>query len=418
MSGRTLLSFTAAVVVSFLIIYTALSSPGTLDPTFGSNGLVTTDVNGYDVATDVAIQNDGKIIIVGGNNNDGVMVRYNTDGTLDASFGNSGIITETLGVPYPFSGIALSGSKILVVGKADNVGNQDFALLRYNASDGSLDTTFDGDGIVLDDVSSGGVDWAYSLAVQPDNKIVVVGESGSGIAVVRYTADGVRDNSFGNNGLVSLNEDKALDVALQTDGKIVVAVKGITEFTTIRLNINGTLDTSFDGDGIARTDFGGAGFETAYGVAIQTDGKIVSVGSSKVNAGSSDFDFDMAVTRLNIDGSIDTSFGTNGIVLYGPDSLDEASDVAIGTGDKIIVVGYAPGFTVLQYNSDGTLDNNFGNQGVVSVPGSRGHSLALQTDHKIVAAGYVSNADLDFLTVRLEGAGLPDNVYLPLVVSQ
>ena len=416
MSKRTLLSFIAAITASFIIIHVALSSPGAFDPAFGGNGIVTTDINGYDVATDVALQDDGKIIVVGGNNDDGVMIRYNADGTLDTSFGSSGIVTQTLGVMYPFSSVALGNDKILVAGKADNGGDQDFVLLRYNASDGSLDTTFDGDGMVLDDVSGGSADWAYSLVLQPDGKIVVVGESGSGIAVVRYTAGGARDSSFGNNGLVSLNEDKALDVALQTDGKIVVAVKGITEFTTIRLNTNGTLDTSFDDDGIVRIDFGGAGFETAYGVAIQPDGKIVVVGSSEVNPTL--FDFDMAITRLNTDGSIDSAFGTNGIVTYGSNSLDEAADVSIGAAGKIIVVGYAPSFTILQYNEDGTLDSGFGNQGVVSVPGSRGHSLTLQPDHKIVATGYANNADFDFLTVRLEGTGLPNNVYLPLVVSQ
>ena len=178
--------------------------------------------------------------------------------------------------------------KIVTAGFGFNGTDSDFAVVRYNA-DGSLDTSFDGDGTVLTPVGTSG-DYAYDVALQSDGKIVVAGHAGIGsrnnFAVVRYNTDGTLDTSFGSDGKVTtplFDTDGAHAVAIQADGKIVAAGRSLnsvgTEFVgVVRYNTDGTLDTSFSGDGRLISSQGCA----AYSSALQTDGKIVLSGSLQI----------------------------------------------------------------------------------------------------------------------------------------
>ena len=249
--------FFAFVAVSAMCIFFAVAvtaAPGDLDTTFDGDGKVTTNFTaGDDVARGVAIQSDGKIVTAGsaGNTPDFALARYNTDGSLDITFDGDGKVTTDIFFGDSAHGVAIqSDGKIVAVG--DSV---DFALARYNA-DGSLDTTFDGDGKVTTSFTAGEAR-ARGVAIQADGKIVAVGEVGVNpnldFALARYNADGSLDTTFGVNGLVTTEfngTDRARGVAIQSDGKIVaVGQDGTSDFALARYNANTPSSSSGGGGG-------------------------------------------------------------------------------------------------------------------------------------------------------------------------
>jgi uncharacterized delta-60 repeat protein len=284
---------------------------GSLDNTFGINGIVTTDTgNRNDYARDIAIQSDGKILVAGGHNTATntyfIVVRYNTNGSLDTSFdGNSGtgngIVTTYLGGNGSAQTIVIqSDGKIVAGGYYYNGSGYDFALVRYNSVNGTLDTSFDTDGIVTTHI---GTDDYYinALAIQSDGKIVAAGYSNAStdyFVLARYNTNGSLDTGFGTSGIVITSilgnpgdDDEANAIAIQSNGKIVVAgysdAVGDYTFALARYNTDGSLDTSFGTNGIVTTDIG-IGQDLAYALAIQSDGKIVTGGSSN-NGTNNDF---------------------------------------------------------------------------------------------------------------------------------
>ncbi|MEV6050381.1 calcium-binding protein [Streptomyces sp. NPDC052107] len=401
----------------------ALAAPGDLDPTFGTGGKVTTDFSGNnDFAT--AAQADGKIIAVGqsdagGGDFDFALARYNLDGSLDTTFGTGGKVTTNFGGVDGARGVAVqTDGKIVVAGFS----NTDFAVARYN-TDGSLDTTFNGTGAVTTDFG-GGEDVAFGVALQADGKIVAAGSTnafgGLDFALARYNLDGSLDTTFGTGGKVVTDfgtgdNDIANGVVVQTDGKIVAAGSGVSgstlDFALARYNTDGSLDTTFGTGGLVTTDFGGDN-DQALGVALQNDGKIVAAGFT--NAGGTN---DFALARYNTDGSLDTTFGTGGKVItdFGG-TIDEAFGVAVQTDGKIVAAGITNAggtfdFALARYNTNGSLDTTFGTGGKVTTNfgGSDvARGVTLQTDGKIVAAGS-SNAGgtTDFALARYLGGGVP-----------
>jgi len=390
--------------------------PAALDPTFGGTGKVTTDFSGSeDSASSVAVQADGKIVAAGYSypGPDFAVVRYNSDGSLDPSFGGTGkVTTNVISWDIATSVAIQADGKIVAAGGSGSSGSiDDFALVRYN-TDGSLDTSFGGTGKVTTDFGSD--DSAYSVAIQADGKIVAAGSSGAGFitdfALVRYNTDGSLDTSFGGTGKVTTDigsYDSATSVAIQANGRIVVAGSSGADFTTdfalVRYNTDGSLDTSFGGTGKVTTDIGSD--DSAASVAIQADGKIVAAGSS---ANTSDFDF--ALARYNRDGSLDTSFGGTGKVMTDfTASYDFADSIAIEADGKIVAAGYTDppksDFALARYNSDGSLDTSFGGTGKITTDFSRSEaqarSVAIQADGKLVAAGYSGHTSQhDFTLVR------------------
>ncbi len=406
------------------------AAPGDLDTTFGVGGKVTTD-SGL-VTADVAVQADGKIVVAGRDLFTSIifLARYHANGSLDNSFGNGGIVTTSVGNRNLASAIAIQADGKIVVagfsGSSRTVGS--FVVVRYETT-GALDTSFDGDGKVIIDM--GNFNSANDLVIQPDGKIVVVGASGIfdsrdfAFAVARLNSDGSLDASFDGDGRVitslgSYSYTGAVAVALQTDGKIITAGHSGSSYSTadfalVRYNADGSLDASFDGDGkvitAVRSDFDGA-----FAVAVQTDGKIVATGSSEDIE-----DNMMTVVRYNINGSLDTSFGGNGIVLTpGIDingDSDYASSVVIQSNSKIVVSGTIyPDFALVRYNPNGVLDPSFGGDGIVTTNfdqsgwGAGVGGLAIQPDGKIIAAGYSGDPFESFFIAVARYIGDSQNV--------
>jgi uncharacterized delta-60 repeat protein len=391
-------------------------SSGNLDTGFGGDGKVTTDFIGssndfgYDV---VAIQSDGKIVAVGAAtlfDSDFAVARYNPDGSLDTGFGTGGTVTTDINLSSDSaSAVAIqSDGKIVVAGATvhtNGFGDNDFdfAVVRYN-SDGSLDTSFDGDGKVTIDFSST-FDYAWDVAIQSDGKIVLSGYSYQGatgydFAVARLDTDGSLDTAFDVDGRVTVDfgsDDAGFGVALQSDDKIVLSgysYQGATgyDYAVARLDTDGSLDTAFDVDGHVTVDFGS--YDIGYGVALQSDDKIVLSGYSYQGATGYDF----AVARLDSNGSLDTGFNGDGLVTVDFGSDDIGYSVALQSDDKIVLSGYsyqgATGydFAVARLDTDGSLDTAFDGDGTVTTDFSSsndiGIGVSVQVDGKIVAAGY------------------------------
>lgn len=272
-------------------------SSGVLDGSFGTGGKVTTAVgSGSDAAYGVAVQSDGKIVVVGisliGSSYDFALVRYTTSGDLDSSFGTGGKVTTAIGsnVDQAFSVVLQNDGKIVVAGSAYAGGKRSFALARYTAS-GTPDSSFGTGGNVITSIGSID-DQAFSVAVQNDGKIVAAGISSISFAnnyydyfaLVRYTSSGVLDGSFGSGGIAPsfLARRAAFGVAMQNDGKIVVAgqmpgVVGGLDMGAARYTQNGVLDSTFDGDGKVRMGYPSVSGSTtvAKDLAITSDGKII-----------------------------------------------------------------------------------------------------------------------------------------------
>ncbi|MBM3273316.1 hypothetical protein FJY94_08800, partial [Candidatus Kaiserbacteria bacterium] len=349
------------------------NTDGSLDTSFDGDGKVTTAIGtGYDWGESVAVQDDGKILVAGRAGGYFGLVRYNTDGSLDTSFDGDGKVTTAIGTGSDSSGYSVTvqdDGKILVAGDAGGY----FGLVRYN-TDGSLDTSFDSDGKLTTKIGSN-YDEGKSVVVQTDGKILVTGETNSsytGFALVRYNSDGSLDTSFDGDGKVTTNMgsgSESISLTLQPDGKILVAgyvYKGNNQcFALARYNSDGSLDASFDGDGKVTTDIG-IGYEYSESVTIQADGKILVAGfaengSNTVFGSSTDF----ALVRYNSDGSLDTSFDSDGKVTTAIGTgYDEAYGVTVQTDGKILVAGFAyngsnSDFALVRYNPDGSLDQTF-----------------------------------------------------------
>lgn len=303
---------------------------------------------------------------------DFAVARLSSDGFLDNSFGTGGKATFQINSTKADNSARAIGfqsdGKILLGGYAEMTepGDYDFAVIRLNTN-GTQDLTFGTGGKALVAFNVGGAlsDEIESLAVQADNAIVVVGTAEATesfddrMAIARLTANGLIDNSFGTAGKLSFaftgaNDAGATDVAIQPDGKIVVV--GYTEindignydFAAARLTTSGKFDSTFDGDGkfVYAFNLGGANFDRANAVAVQPDGKIVIVGQSTVNnfGGS-----DVSVLRLTTAGKADTTFNTTGGRAYSAGNIEWANDVAVSATGQIVTVG-ATQITDLNYN--------------------------------------------------------------------
>jgi uncharacterized delta-60 repeat protein len=411
---------------------------GTLDPTFGNGGKVVTDFFGDDdAASCMAIQQDGKIVAGGFGTTSGAnphpefaLARYNTDGSLDQSFGSNGKVnTDFFSVYNNLNGIVIQpDGKIIAVGNARHAGagQFDFALARYNP-DGSLDKSFGTSGLAT--TSFLGHDSANAVALTPGGKIVVAGsavnQGGNPIvALVRYNSDGSPDASFGTGGKVTTSIgfiDQAFAVAVEPDSAIVVAGTdlkqgGNYEFAVLRYTSDGRLDPTFGAGGVVTTAFSD-GLSTAYALALQRDGKIIAAGIAQGSGGQDSADF--ALARYNADGSLDSSFNGGGLLTTRRSSsvsaqappagaittdfsghFDSAYAVVVQDDGKILAAGASlsrpqdfdsQDVAIARYKPDGELDASFGENGK-TVTDFFGHlayadAIALQSDGRIVVAG-------------------------------
>jgi uncharacterized delta-60 repeat protein len=362
---------------------------GSLDTTFSGDGKQTTDLGRLDFANGVAIQADGKIVAAGQGNGNFALARYNPNGSLDSTFSGDGKQTTDFGGGDAANGVAIQGDgKIVAVGYDGTTANRAFALARYNPN-GSLDTTFSGDGKQTTDF--GGIDRAAAVALQGNGRIVAVGGANADFALARYNLNGSLDTTFSGDGKQTTDfgggGDIANAVAIQGDGKIVAAGQGTGNFALARYNLNGSLDPTFSGDGKQTTDFGGS--DTANGVAVQADGKIIAVGS-----GGSLFE-NFALARYDPNGTLDPSFSEDGTQTNSFGGDDEATGVAVQPDGKIVAVGSigASGFALARYNPDGSLDASFSGDGKQTTVfggelfGEEANAVAIQPDGKIIVVG-------------------------------
>lgn len=369
---------------------------GALDTTFGTNGTgtVTLPVAGDGAAYGMA-SSSGEFVLAGYSgvypHYEFTAARLTANGVPDNSFGNGGVLNaDVLDLDSQANAVAIQTNGAIVLAGGQN-GGELFALARSNP-DGSLDSTFGSQGKVTTAVSTN-LSTAYAVQIQPDAKIVAAGSAG-GFAVARYLANGSLDASFGSAGTTFtslLGVSQAFAVALQPDGKIVLAGSafGATYlFGLARYTTNGTLDSSFGSGGVVTTGITSGG-EEATAVQIQTDGKIVAAGLAIVGFGNV-----FALARYNTNGALDMSFGSFGRVTtaFASDNVAAGWAMAIQPDGRIIVAGQAGiYFALARYTTNGLLDASFGNGGQVLTPvGSIrdvATAVALQSDGKIVAAG-------------------------------
>jgi len=431
----------AAIMLAFAA--SARAADGDLDPTFGTAGQVTTDFNhSTDIANAVAIQTDGKLVVVGTtykNNDysdeDFAVARYNSDGTLDNTFGNHGkVTTDFPGLAAVASSVVIQpDGKIVVVGGAFPLFTflGDFEVVRYNAN-GSLDTSFGNGGIVTTSFPGQG-SYAFSVALQPDGKIIAAGtdfvdfssedNSNTDFALERYNPDGTPDITFGSDGQVTTDfdgfNDDVFSILVQSDGKLVAvgSAKNPTnfyDFALTRYLIDGTIDTAFGVAGKVRTDFGDHNFDQARSAVLQPDGKIVAAGFAiSQNGGTENF----AVARYSSAGILDSGFSTDGMMQVSFGSCcQSANKVLLQSDGKIVVVGYPNSessdsdFTLARLDSTGALDPSFGVGGKVRTSfgdlNGGANGATLQPDGKIVAVGFqatFSNQWAEFALARYLG---------------
>jgi uncharacterized delta-60 repeat protein len=391
-----------------------------------------------DEAYAVAIQRDGKLLVAGwstvGGGGDFALARYTNRGVLDPRFGKGGLVVTGFGESprkdQAWAVVVQRDGRIVVAGESGEVGHEDIALARYLAN-GRLDTTFGTGGKVLTDLGSSSADIAYALAIQRDGKILVAGESDAGgnvqYAIVRYTASGAVDASFGDAGRVLTGfggtgeGDSALAVAVQTDGRILAAgqsdVADSCHLSLARYTHDGRLDASFGNGGRVLTPLGTT-YYWAVDATIQTDGKIVA---SAVDDGE-----DFVVARYARNGRPDPGFGKKGMVAT--DFAKASSDVPFAIamqGRKTVVAGYYESanedfnfeFALARYTPKGRLDSTFGRRGKVLTDfGGSSVDMALDAaidgSRRIVAVGTRQrNRTSDFAVARYTADGHLDRAF-------
>ena len=369
-------------------------------------------------ATAVAQQADGKLLIVGlgdvvlRNDDDFIVARLNTNGALDAGFGVSGAaVADYSGFfDVPYAVVQQSDGKVVLAGSVGvSATASDLGLARFN-SDGTLDATFGNGGWAVIDLG-GDDEAAFSLIRQPGGRLVAAGYTNAGgtyrAAFVRVTGAGTLDASFGTAGTTLLDfgagsQAQAYDLAPQSDGKLVsvgrvVSSASVSRIGIARLSANGISDRSFDSDGFLTLQNEGA-FEDAFSVVIQPDDSIVTAGyESAQGAGH----FNAVVRRLDADGVPDAAFGSGGksIVDFGSESIfyelvAEPDGAIVATGYRL-TGEFFPDLILARLDGAGELDTGFGIDGVAvadfgsgaASPYGVGYGVVRQADGKYVAVG-------------------------------
>ncbi len=441
---------------------------GDIDVSFAGNGrkLVSFNLGGTldDHGEAITMDSSGRILFAGdvelaNGNHDFAVTRLNSNGTLDTTFGGTGKVT----IPFDLTangndrarGIAIDGTGRIVLAGFVQVspGNYDFGVVRLN-TDGSLDTTFSGDGkqTVAFNIVSGGEDKASGVAVNSRNEIILGGYAemtSSGdfdFAAARLLPNGSLDPAFSGDGKQTIgfqrggdNDDRAW--ALTLDGlKPVLAGynndgSGDYDFGAVRLTDAGIPDNTFDGDGKRITGFGLAGAfnDKAQAVAVDSSGRILLAGFAQ--AGNTDYD--MAIVRYNNDGSLDNTFNGNGrrhiAFNRGGDNIDIVTGIAFD-GSKIVLGGYSQDnhnandfdFAAVRLNQNGNLDQTFAPNGSedgsfqgggaqfigFGIGGSfsdRARGVLVDPQGRVVLGGeaQITDTDYDFGLIRLHGREFP-----------
>ncbi len=428
---KNFLFFAVLILFAFFKTPQVLAAPGDPDTSFGSVGFVTP----YDFdnsgggARAVAIQPaDGKIVVGGGghdmNNHENLgLSRLNTDGSLDSSFGTAGKASL---LNFGADTASLDDLSILPTGEILTLSttylNSAFSIvLARFTSTGALDTTFGGGDGISDLLNPSGDDESISMHVLEDGKILIGGYDyyASRSYILRFSSDGTLDTTFGTGGMSPFLVEPVSqifflwDFALQSDGKILIAGSDSdaapSHVVLTRLTNNGTLDTSFGTNGyLVFSSFSGVN-EYPVSLAILSDDSIVLGGVTGNGTTSTSF-----IARLLSTGALDTSFGTSGFTGFDfGGSNDELTDLALQTDGKIVAsvnhyTNSASQFAAVRLNADGSMDSTFGTDGKTNfdypnTTSAKPYALALQSDGKIVLAGSARDTAYHFGVTRIEG---------------
>jgi len=401
----------------FLFCSKILAQDGTLDTGFGSGGIVVTP-DGY--ASCVKIQPDGKIVIGGDDSFDMfTAVRYNKDGTPDSSYGINGIVKTFLSIngSRMQASALFPGNKIIQAGIANlYTDNKISVLVRYD-SIGNRDYTFGNNGLVFHDVISGS-EYISKVIVQPDEKILVSGYTLSQGFIFRCYSNGDIDSTFGINGHIFTTAFiYVYSMMLQHDGKIVITGNSLTvppsKIVVARFNYDGSPDSSFGSGGFVftSTDSGTPGINS---LALQPDGKIVIAGQRLGIVGET---LEYVFIRYNRNGSLDNNFGIRGIVRLIPyGDFNYLVNLALQSDGKILISGGAvvdtigsgkSGMFLMRFDQNGNVDTTFGDNGFFITPTglglSTGREFEIQEDNKIVLTG---NSNGNFATIRVNASSI------------
>jgi uncharacterized delta-60 repeat protein len=451
-SGKRFFAVCVAAMMLLVLILSTNRLPvtraaaGDLDSAFGTNGKVISDLFGQsEVANAVALQNDGKIVVAGYTSlptapqrADFALARYNSDGSMDVTFGNNGKVVTDFDATHRDQANALaiqSDGKIVAAGFTSFIGSNDntdyaLAMARYNA-DGTLDSSFGNAGKVVTNISNpSGFNIYYresinAIAIQNDGRIVATGTAFLNFAqsmdftTIRYLTDGSIDHSFGTNGKVFTNfinptpsepNDSAGEIFIQNNGNIVVSGRVhhlAFDYGIARYHSDGTPDTTFGQDGqvtinTLHQELGNAGKETA--MAVQGDGKIIIGGFTQNNSSNNLF----ALTRLETSGNPDPTFGDGGKVSTNLSGIIRS--LKIQSDGKVIAAGTSADnsgdFRLARFSANGILDETFMSGSTVTTDFSGNadqlFATAMQSDGKIVAVGAATNSagNFDFAVAR------------------
>lgn len=412
--------FLCVLFVVTLGLYAAAQS-GSLDSTFGNGGFVVTSVNfntqaGW--ASDVAVQPDDKIVVLAESYNYGsttardfYVLRYNSDGSLDTTFGSGGVtrfaFTTTADNESPTSVALQPDGKILVGGYIHQLSIA--AVARLN-TDGSLDNSFGSGGKLTFQFVNRDASAVQAMAVQSDGKIILGGNStGKKYGFARLNANGSFDTSFNGTGklavthtLKSGGDGGMVDLTIQPDGKYLAsgynggASKTPRSWTLMRVNTNGSMDTGFGSSGTATTVFSGTTWSNARHVFVLPDGKILAGGDLLISPYSS-----WVFIRYLSNGQLDTSFGSGGKLVMPSGGSSRVEGMAIQADGKFVGSGWWRDVNVggmdvmmMRLNPDGTVDSGFGTGGFTFTDyngmDDAGYSMAVQSDGKFVLAGIIN----------------------------
>ncbi|NCC24322.1 MAG: tetratricopeptide repeat protein [Deltaproteobacteria bacterium] len=407
----------ARILTSLAIVQAA---QGRLDDSFNPPDgflLLESPIGGQAVGVETAVQPDGRIVVAG-YANDGtktviLVLRRLPDGSPDESFGQAGHVLFEMSTDQRALGLALGpDGSIYVAGYVRLDGFRDILVLKFQPS-GELDRTH------VHSSPGTFTDIAFGLAVQADGRVLVVGEHSNGsdqdLVVLRLDADLVPDPTFGQNGLVTFNgggQDKGFAVAVDDNGRIVAVGAHVPQGQTkenllvLGLTADGRLDPDFATNGVFTYGLEGDNSDYANFVDLQPDGRIVVAGSAHDGQA-----FKIVLLRLHADGALDTGFGDQGVVVFRDSAavFDYAYGVAVQNNGRIVLAGVsndgvADKAVVLRFESNGSLDTGFGNQGtfVFSGPGpgpDRAHGLDIQKDGNIVVTGYANDGQANEILV-------------------
>ncbi len=327
---------------------------GRQDPSFGHHGAVRTDLGGAETVADVALQTDGRIVVVGTASRDVMVARYRSNGSPDRGFGSNGIVRTDLGKFDDASSVAVQpDGRLVVTGMTSNGTAGRWFVARY-LQEGELDPAFADGGIRLGSRRSGFA--PDDVALRSDGRILVAGRTfPPGIVEVRrLLRNGRTDEAFGTNGRTRTPVSSGMRAAIALrHGEMFVtgAVPGAgSDFGIAALTANGTLDAAFGDGGVTSVDFSGSS-DQADAIVIDADGNLI-VGGDTIGSTFRLF----ALTRLLPDGSIDASFGRDGRVTTGGGELGFTEDLTVDASGRIVLTGVgSPGgrlaFATLRYLS-------------------------------------------------------------------